>query len=178
MAEHVKIYEEKKKGLSLWAWLLPLLLLLALLAYFLLHRQPANVTGAETSAPVAAATTPAAAGTAVPAGFPDLGTIHFATDQATLTSEGTATLQQAAAAMKANPSVQLRMEGYTDSTGTTPHNDTLSDRRAKTVVDFLAAQGIDRSRLTGEGFGAAKPVDTNATDQGKADNRRVELFSK
>ena len=104
--------------------------------------------------------------------------MHFDTDKATLTAEGTATLQQAAAAMKANPNVHLRMEGYTDSTGTNPHNDTLSDQRAKTVVDFLSAQGIERSRLTGEGFGAAKPVDTNATAQGKADNRRVELFSQ
>ena len=176
MAEHVKIYEEKKKGLPIWAWLLPLLALLALLAYFLLHRQPANVVGAGTATPVAAGA--AATGAGAPAAFPDLGTVHFDTDKATLTAEGTATLQQAAAAMKANPSVHLRLEGYTDSTGTDPHNGTLSDQRAKTVVDFLSAQGIDRSRLTGEGFGAAKPVDTNATAQGKADNRRVELFSQ
>ncbi len=174
MAEHVKIYEEKKKGLPVWAWLLPLLLLLALLAFFLLHRQPANVAVTSTAAPVASAATPAAGGAA----FPDLGTVHFDTDKATLTAEGTATLQQAAVAMKTNPNVHLRMEGYTDSTGTDPHNDSLSDQRAKTVVDFLSAQGIDRARLTGEGFGAAKPVDTNATVQGKADNRRVELFSQ
>ena len=175
MAEHVKIYEEKKKGLPIWAWLLPLLLLLALLAFYLLHRQPANVAGTGAVARVASTTAGAAA---APAAFPDLGTVHFDTDKATLTAEGTATLQQAAAAMKANPNVHLRMEGYTDSTGTNPHNDTLSDQRAKTVVDFLSAQGIERSRLTGEGFGAAKPVDTNATAQGKADNRRVELFSQ
>ena len=175
MAEHVKIYEEKKKGLPIWAWLLPLLLLLALLAFFLLHRQPANVATTATAAPVASTTAGAAA---TPAAFPDLGTVHFDTDKATLTAEGTATLQQAAAAMKTNPNVHLRMEGYTDSTGTDPHNDTLSDQRAKTVVDFLSAQGIERGRLTGEGFGAAKPVDTNATVQGKADNRRVELFSQ
>ena len=169
MAEHVKIYEEKKKGLPIWAWLLPLLLLLALLAYFLTrhHDAPAAVSDATP----AAATAPAAA-------FPDLGTVHFDTDKATLTPEGQATLQRAAAAMKGNPNVHLRLEGYTDSTGTAPHNDTLSDQRAKTVVDYLQGQGIERSRLTGEGFGASKPVDTNATDQGKADNRRVELFSQ
>ncbi len=173
MAEHVKIYQEKKSGLPIWAWLLPLLLLLALLAYVFAHHQAAN-----TAAGAAPASSAAAAGSTATPAFPDLGTVHFATDQATLTTEGTATLQQAAAAMKSNPNVHLRLEGYTDSTGTSPHNDTLSDQRAKTVTDFLAAQGIDRSRLTGEGFGAAKPVDTNATDQGKADNRRVELFSQ
>ena len=169
MAEHVKIYEEKKRGLPIWAWLIPLLLLLALLAYFLLHRPTAN---AGVAAPVPAS------GAVAAAAFPDLGTVHFDTDKATLTPEGTATLEKAAAAMKSNPNAHMRLEGYTDSTGTDPHNNTLSDQRAKTVADFLAAQGIDRSRLTGEGFGAAKPVDTNATDQGKADNRRVELFSQ
>ena len=167
MAEHVKVFEEKKRGLPIWAWLLPLLLLLALLAYFLMHR----------AAPVDTAAAPAVAQT-TPAAFPDLGTVHFETDKATLTPEGQATLQQAAAAMKSNPNAHLRLEGYTDSTGTAPHNDTLSDQRAKSVVDYLQAQGIERSRLTGEGFGAAKPVDTNATPQGKADNRRVELFSQ
>jgi len=67
----------------------------------------------------------------------------------------------------------LRLEGYTDSTGTTPHNDTLADQRAT-----ICRAGNYCNCLTGEGFGAAKPVDTNATEQGKADNRRVELFSQ
>ena len=168
MADRVKVYEESnKKGLPIWAWLLPLLLLLALLAYFLTrHRaEPAVV------APVSQ-TTPA------PAAFPDLGTVHFATDKATLTPEGEQTLQRAAAAMKANPSAHLRLEGFTDSTGTDPHNLNLSQQRAITVADYLKSQGIEGSRLTGEGFGPASPVDTNATAAGKADNRRVELFSQ
>ena len=171
MAERVKVYEEKKSGLPIWAWLLPLLLLLALLAYFLTRHHDAPAVSDTGAAPVATAA-------ATPAAFPDLGTVHFDTDKATLTPDGQATLQRAAAAMKDHPDVHLRLEGYTDNTGTAPHNDTLSDQRAKTVVDYLQSQGIERSRLTGEGFGAAKPVDTNATDQGKADNRRVELFSQ
>ncbi|HEY0757692.1 MAG TPA: OmpA family protein [Acidisarcina sp.] len=166
MADNIKVYEEKKKAMPIWAWLLPLLLLLALLAFFLTRHRDEPATAGE-AAPAAAA-----------AAFPDLGTVHFDTDKATLTPEGQATLQKAAAAMKGNPNVHLRLEGYTDSTGAPSHNDTLSDQRAKTVVDYLQSQGIDRSRLTGEGFGAAKPVDTNATAQGKADNRRVELFSQ
>ena len=119
MADRVKVYEEKKSGLPVWAWLLPLLLLIALLAYFLTrHRdQPAAVSS----------NTPAAA----TAAFPDLGTVKFDTDQATLTPEDQQILQRAASAMKQNPNARLRLEGYTDSTGTTPHNDTLSERRGR-----------------------------------------------
>ncbi len=171
MAGHVKVYEEnKKKGLPIWAWLLPLLLLLALLIYFLLHRKPAATAAAPVAAPVAQS--------AVAGALPELGTVHFDTNQATLTPEGQATLQQAAAAMKANPGVKLRLEGYTDSTGTLPHNATLSQQRAATVANYLKGQGIDGSRLTGAGFGPSNPNDTNATAAGKADNRRVELFTQ
>ena len=165
MAERVKVYEETKKGIPVWAWLLPLLLLLALLAYFLTHRPPAD--GA-----------PMVSSTAVTAAFPDLGSVHFDTDKATLTPEGQATLLQAVAAMKANPFAHLRIEGFTDSTGSAPHNTDLSEQRALAVADYLKGQGIDGSRLTGGGFGAQKPTDTNATSSGKADNRRVELFSQ
>jgi outer membrane protein OmpA-like peptidoglycan-associated protein len=171
MAERVKIYEEKgKAGLPIWAWLLPLLLLLGLLAYFLTrhHDNPAP----------AAATTATSGIPATAAAFPDLGTVHFDTDKATVTPDGQATLDRAAAAMKDHPDVHLRMEGYTDSTGTAPHNASLSDQRAGAVVDYLQTRGIDRARLTGRGFAEAKPVDTNSTTQGKADNRRVELFSQ
>ncbi len=171
MADRVKVYEEtKKKGLPIWAWLLPLLLLLALLVYFLTRHHAADTTAA---APATAAAAPAIAGA-----YPDLGTVHFDTNQATLTPDGQATLQRAAAAMKSNPNVNLRLEGYTDSTGTLPHNASLSDQRAYAVANYLKSQGIDGKRLTGEGFGPAKPADTNATDAGKADNRRVELFSQ
>ena len=122
MAEHIKVYEEKKKGLPIWAWLLPLLLLLALAGFLLSrHKHAASTALPASSNPVA---TP---------GFPDLGTVHFETDQATLTPEDQATLQRAASAMKANPNVHLRLEGYTDSTGADPHNLTLSQRRAQAV---------------------------------------------
>ena len=170
MADRVKVYEEQaKKGLPVWAWLLPLLLLLAIIAYFLLrHHQPENT-----------AVNPVPAAAAAPTNaLPDLGVVHFQTDKATLTPEGEATLTRAAEAMKANPNAHLRLEGYTDSTGGDQHNLTLSQQRTNTVAQFLKDKGIDGSRLTGAGFGPQAPVDTNATAQGKADNRRVELFSQ
>lgn len=171
--EHVKVYEEKK-GLPLWAWLLPLLILLGLLLWFLLHR---NHPADNSAAPAAATATAASAGGPAVAA-PNLGAIHFDTDKATLTPEGQATLTRAAEYMKQNPGAHLRIEGFTDSTGTEPHNGDLSTQRAMTAANFLQSQGIDRTRLTGGGFGDAKPVDTNATEAGKADNRRVELFQQ
>lgn len=167
----VKVYEDGKKGgLPVWAWLLPLLILLGLLAWFLLRHR--------TAAPEAATPTPVVATAAPATGMPNLGSIHFATDQATLTPEGQATLMRAAEYMKQNPSTHIRVDGYTDSSGNDGHNETLSQKRAITVEQYLQGQGIDKSRLTGEGFGPQAPVDTNATPDGKADNRRVEIFQQ
>ena len=165
MSERIKVYEEKKKGLPIWAWLLPLLLLLALLAYFLARPHVGSTTGA--AGPAAAA-----------AGYPDLGTVHFDTDKADLTDADKATLDRAADAMKGHPDVRMRLEGFTDSTGTDPHNMTLSQQRAYSVANYLKGKGIDGTRLTGDGFAASNPVASNTTDAGKADNRRVELFSQ
>ncbi len=171
MADHVKVYEEKK-GLPIWAWLLPLLLLLGILAYFLTRHKDAPAVTTVNGTP------PPAATVASTSAFPDLGTVHFATDSADLTAEDKAVLDKAAGAMQSNPNVYLRLEGYTDSTGSDTHNLSLSERRAIAVADYLKAKGIQGKRLTGEGFGPANPTDTNNTAGGKADNRRVELFSQ
>lgn len=171
--ERVKVYEDsQRKGVPIWAWLLPLLLILALLAWYLLHRGNNGNAGAPAAAPAATAAAPAGAG------LPALGAVHFATDSADLTPDDQATLTQAAAYMKDHPEAHIRLEGYTDSTGTDPHNESLSQRRSQSVAAFLKSQGVDGSRLTGEGFGPQNPVDTNATANGKADNRRVELFTQ
>lgn len=171
MADRVKVYEEgTRKKLPIWAWLLPLLLLFAVMAYFLTrhHDEPTA-----TSPAVRQATSATSAGA-----LPNLGTVHFDTNKATLTPESQAILQRAAAAMKSNPNAHLRLEGYTDSTGDPSHNLSLSQQRTMTVANFLKGQGIDGSRLTGGGFGPSNPADTNATSSGKADNRRVEFFSQ
>lgn len=168
--ERVKVYEEKNKGVPILYWLLPLLLLalLALWAWKSRH-----------NAPVAATNTPAAVGASSSAGaLPSLGSVHFDTDKATLTADGQATLTRAAELMKQSPNLHLRVEGYTDSTGSTGHNDALAQERALTVEQFLLSKGIPKDRLTGQGFGEQNPVSTNSTSAGKADNRRVELFQQ
>ena len=168
--ERVKVYEEKNKGVPVLYWLLPLLLLvlLALWAWKSRHNPP-----------VASTDTPAAVGASSSAGaLPSLGTVHFDTNKATLTADGQATLSHAAEMMKKEPGLHLRLEGYTDSTGSIGQNDALAQMRALTVEQFLMQQGIPKERLTGQGFGPSNPIGANGTSSGKADNRRVELFQQ
>jgi len=66
--------------------------------------------------------------------------------------------------------------GHTDSVGTDSYNQGLSERRANAVKDYLTAQGIKASRLTARGYGESRPVASNDTDEGRAENRRVELI--
>lgn len=167
---HVKVYEDKRAGgPGIWAWLIPLAILLLLVGWFLLRRHEVAKT---------AGTPEAAAAARANGGLPELGSVHFATDQATLTPEDQATLTRAAEYMKQHPNAHLRLEGYTDAVGGNGHNLSLSERRALAVGQFLEGQGIQNSRLTGEGFGPENPVASNSTADGKADNRRVELFEQ
>ncbi|MCJ7685163.1 MAG: OmpA family protein [Desulfobacteraceae bacterium] len=74
-----------------------------------------------------------------------------------------------------NPSLKIRIEGNTDNIGTAKYNMGLSDRRAKAVMEYLVKAGIDKNRLSTIGYGFSKPIATNATPEGRALNRRVEL---
>ena len=77
--------------------------------------------------------------------------------------------------LKSNPELKFEIGGHTDSDGDAARNLTLSQARADAVKQLLAAQGIEASRLTTKGYGATKPMDSNATPEGKANNRRVEF---
>ena len=70
------------------------------------------------------------------------------------------------------------MGGYTDSDGDAARNVTLSQARAAAVKQLIVDQGIDASRLTAKGYGADKPIDSNTTPEGKANNRRVEFVKQ
>jgi outer membrane protein OmpA-like peptidoglycan-associated protein len=78
------------------------------------------------------------------------------------------------------PDLNFSVEGHTDSDGDGALNQKLSVARAKAVMDKLIAMGISADRLKYAGFGESKPIDNNATPEGKANNRRVEFvkFSK
>ena len=105
--------------------------------------------------------------------------ILFDTGKATLKQESAAILATIAEVLKADPALKLEIQGHTDNVGAAVANLKLSQDRAAAVKAHLAEQGgIDASRLTTAGFGDTKPVASNATDDGKAQNRRVELVRK
>jgi OOP family OmpA-OmpF porin len=70
---------------------------------------------------------------------------------------------------------RVDVEGHTDNRGTPPHNQDLSERRAAAVVEWLVARDIDSARLISHGYGQTRPIDTNTTDAGRQNNRRVEF---
>ena len=99
--------------------------------------------------------------------------VNFATGSAKLLPAANDTLKTVASAMKANEKIEVEIRGYTDSVGEEKKNQGLSERRAKSVKDFLVSEGVDADRLDTKGFGEADPVDTNDTAEGRANNRRV-----
>jgi outer membrane protein OmpA-like peptidoglycan-associated protein len=76
---------------------------------------------------------------------------------------------------KEYPRANFTIEGHTDSVGSKATNQKLSERRANAVRDYLIANGIDANRLTAAGYGEDKPIASNATRAGRAENRRVEV---
>jgi OOP family OmpA-OmpF porin len=101
--------------------------------------------------------------------------IHFDTGKATIRPESEPVLNELVKLMTAHPDWRFRIEGHTDSTGSKAANQTLSAQRAASVAAWLTAHGIDQSRLITQGFGDSQPVADNATEEGRAKNRRVEL---
>jgi len=101
--------------------------------------------------------------------------VNFATDSAELTSAAEAELGRAIQALAENPGINIRVEGHTDSRGSESYNQSLSEKRAQTVFDYLVMKGVDRGRLSVKGYGENSPVADNATKEGRAQNRRVDL---
>jgi OOP family OmpA-OmpF porin len=105
--------------------------------------------------------------------------IQFDTDSDRLKPESAFVIQSIAKGLETNPNLKLLIEGHTDSVGNAAHNLDLSKRRADAVKAVLVAQfKVDAGRLTTAGLGATKPIDTNDTPQGRAQNRRVELVKQ
>jgi OmpA-OmpF porin, OOP family len=104
--------------------------------------------------------------------------ILFDVDKATLKPQSMGSINEIYNLMKKDASLKFEIDGHTDNTGDASHNLTLSQQRADAVKTQLVSMGIDASRLTTKGFGDTKPIDTNDTPEGKANNRRVEFVKQ
>jgi len=104
--------------------------------------------------------------------------INFDTGKADIKPESYKIIDQIVQMMKDNPDLKISIEGHTDNVGTAQFNQTLSENRAKAVMNAIIAKGIDKSRLSSKGWGATKPIADNKTEEGRAKNRRVEIVKK
>jgi len=103
------------------------------------------------------------------------GNITFATDSADIANSFYKPLNDLANSFKQFDQNSIEIVGYTDSTGSRAHNIELSQRRAQNVADYLTAQGVPAARLSTRGAGPDAPIASNATADGRAQNRRVEV---
>jgi outer membrane protein OmpA-like peptidoglycan-associated protein len=101
--------------------------------------------------------------------------ILFDVDKTVLKEDAKTELADLANVLKEYPDTNLVIEGHTDSSGSAAHNKKLSEQRAASVIDVLVTDGVDRSRLTHKGWGEDKPLQSNSTADGRAQNRRVEV---
>ncbi len=101
--------------------------------------------------------------------------LTFDTGSAKLKPAAQAELNKVAAVLKQNPQTVVDVSGHTDSTGSDAVNNPLSQKRAGAVAAYLVRDGVPQSRLVVNGYGASRPIADNATDAGRAANRRVEI---
>lgn len=131
-----------------------------------------------TSAPGAAATAPASAALEQQRRIDAMlsgRTVEFEPARAVLTPEGRKALDDLVPIIRSVPSTAIAIVGHTDRSGDEAMNVSLSERRARATIDYLAARGVDRARMTASGVGSAQPVADDATPEGQRKNRRIEF---
>jgi len=101
--------------------------------------------------------------------------VNFETNSDRVLAGAGAILDNVVASLKKNPTIEVEIGGYTDSAGSDELNASLSARRAQTVHDYLAANGIAEDRMTVRGYGESNPIADNGAAEGRAENRRVVL---
>jgi outer membrane protein OmpA-like peptidoglycan-associated protein len=101
--------------------------------------------------------------------------IYFNNNQFNLRPESSLELDKLAELMLSNPSLVISIEGHTDNVGKLKDNQTLSAKRAQTVVNYLILKDVPAARMQSKGWGSTKPIATNKTEAGKAQNRRTEM---
>jgi len=101
--------------------------------------------------------------------------ITFDTDQAMIQPQFRPTLDQVAQTLAEYPKTMIDVVGHTDATGSEAYNQGLSERRAASVADYLGSHGVASVRMATIGYGKTRPIATNETAEGRAENRRVEI---
>lgn len=101
--------------------------------------------------------------------------VNFDFDKADIRPAARPILDQAARRLSQCPSERLRVEGHTDAIGSDAYNQELSQRRARSVRDYLVSQGVRSGRIEAVGFGESQPIASNDTPEGRQLNRRVEI---
>jgi OOP family OmpA-OmpF porin len=101
--------------------------------------------------------------------------VNFATESADLIGQSFEVLDDIVARMNHYADLRIEVAGHTDNQGDPDFNRSLSFNRARAVVSYLVSRGIDRSRLVARGYGMERPIASNDTEDGRAQNRRVEV---
>ncbi|MEG1572904.1 MAG: OmpA family protein [Bacteroidales bacterium] len=101
--------------------------------------------------------------------------LFFALNSAELQTESFVELDKLWIFLQKNWEIRIEISGHTDNQGSATYNQTLSENRALAVKKYLETKGIPASRLTAVGYGFSKPLDTNDTPEGRAQNRRTEI---
>jgi outer membrane protein OmpA-like peptidoglycan-associated protein len=103
---------------------------------------------------------------------------HFDFNKSTIKPEGQRRLDDVVRLMRDNPTMKVEAVGHTDSVGSDAYNLKLGERRARSVASYLTEQGVSSSRIDIRSEGKARPVASNATAEGRAENRRVEILAE
>lgn len=101
--------------------------------------------------------------------------VTFGFDSSELTSQARSALNDVSSVLQEYPETVVNIAGHTDSTGAADYNQRLSERRAEAVGNYLAQSGVQRQRLSMRGYGLTQPVASNDTEDGRSQNRRVEI---
>lgn len=104
--------------------------------------------------------------------------INFETGKSDIKPESQPIVDQIVEMLKQNSDLKISIEGHTDNVGSDKSNKTLSENRAKSVMNALVSAGIEKSRLSSKGWGSTKPIADNSTEDGRFKNRRVEIVKK
>jgi len=102
--------------------------------------------------------------------------VLFAVNKSDLSTEARGNLDKLVTVLNTYPDTNIEVQGHTDDTGTEAYNQTLSEKRAASVSDYLTEKGINTARVTTKGYGELAPKYDNTTDEGRARNRRVEFL--